>query len=119
MLICLKIMDEQGELDQREVRFMMTGGTSVDLKRPNPTGEGGWMSDKIWASILQVSEEFEVFKGLDESIELYLDDWEKVYNLQQPQDEAHNWPSPFNNLSYIQQCIFLRIFRPDKVVPVI
>jgi dynein heavy chain len=38
MLICFKIMDEVGNLDQREVRFIMTGGTSVEMKRPNPTG---------------------------------------------------------------------------------
>jgi dynein heavy chain len=39
-LICLKIMDEvPGNLDQKEVRFLMTGGTSVDMKRPNPSGE--------------------------------------------------------------------------------
>ena len=63
MLICLKIMDEQGELDQREVRFMMTGGTSVEMKRPNPTGEGGWMTDKIWSSILQVCRRIRVLQG--------------------------------------------------------
>jgi len=119
MLICLKIMEEQGELDQREVRFMMTGGTSVEMKRPNPTGEGGWMTDKIWSSILQASEEFECFKGLDENVELYLDEWERVYNLQQPQAKDANWPAPFNNLTFIQQCMFLRIFRTDKVIPVI
>jgi len=53
MLMCLMIMgEEEGRLDQKEVRFMMTGGTSVDMPKPNPTGEGGWMTDKIWASIL-------------------------------------------------------------------
>jgi hypothetical protein len=53
MLMCLMIMaEEEGRLDQKEVRFMMTGSTSVDMEKPNPTGEGGWMSDKIWASVL-------------------------------------------------------------------
>lgn len=58
----------------------MTGGTSVDMPKPNPTGEGGWMTDKIWASILQISGEFEAFKGLDENIEKNLAHWEKIYN---------------------------------------
>lgn len=31
MLICFKIMDEVGVLDQREIRFIMTGGTSVEM----------------------------------------------------------------------------------------
>ena len=56
------------------------------MKRPNPTGEGGWMTDKTWASILQVSEEFEAMRGLDENFEKNLGIWEKIYNLAQPQE---------------------------------
>lgn len=53
-LICLQIMNEppNDNLDQAEVRFIMTGGTKLDMKRPNPAGEGGWMTNKIWASLL-------------------------------------------------------------------
>lgn len=52
------------------------------MKRPNPTGEGGWMSNKIWASILQIEDEFPAgFKGLSENFENNLDEWERVYNL--------------------------------------
>jgi len=39
-------------LDPKEVRFLMTGGTKVEMAKPNPTGEEGWVSDKMWASIL-------------------------------------------------------------------
>jgi hypothetical protein len=39
-------------LDPKEIRFLMTGGTKVDMPKPNPTGEEGWVSDKMWASIL-------------------------------------------------------------------
>jgi hypothetical protein len=28
-------------------------------------------------------------------------------------------PAPFNNLTLMQLAVFLRIFRPDKVIPVI
>jgi dynein heavy chain, axonemal len=52
-LILLKIQDEiPGNLDPKEVRFLMTGGTSVDMARSNPTGEEGWLTDKTWASVL-------------------------------------------------------------------
>ena len=52
-MMCLKIMYEvDGVLEPAEVRFLMTGGTRVEMLRPNPTGEDGWMSDKMWASIL-------------------------------------------------------------------
>jgi len=84
-LICLKIMDEiPDSLDQTEVRFVMTGGTRVAMRKPNPTGEGGWLTDKVWASILQVSDEFEAFKGLDENFEKNIKEWERIYNLQKP-----------------------------------
>lgn len=119
-LLCLKIMDEtEGALNHREVRFLMQGGTRVEMKRPNPTGEEGWITDKTWASILQISEEFECFKGFDENIEINLSHWERIYNSMNPQDEVHNWPEPFNELSLIRQGMLLRILRPDKVIPII
>jgi dynein heavy chain len=37
-LMCLKIMDEYGQLDNTEVRFLMTGATAIDFDRPNPAG---------------------------------------------------------------------------------
>jgi len=87
-LICLKIMYERKEpdqlLDDKEVRFIMTGGTSVEMARPNPTGEQGWVTNKMWASILQISRDFAAFKGLDTNIEKNLPQWEQVYNSQNP-----------------------------------
>ena len=102
LLMCIKIMDEYNEIDHAEVRFMMTGGTKVDLTKPNPTGEGGWMTDKTWTSILQLSEEFPAFKGLDDNVIKNLKEWERIYNLQKPQSKKANWPAPFNELTYIQ-----------------
>jgi dynein heavy chain len=51
-LICLKIMDENENLNHNEARFIMQGGTRVEMRTPNPTGEEGWMTDKTWATIL-------------------------------------------------------------------
>jgi len=102
-LICLKIMEEvPGALDQREVRFLMTGGSRVEMKRPNPAGEDAWLTDKTWASILQISDEFEEFKGLDESFEKNGKDWERIYNLQKPQSKKANWPAPYNELTLLR-----------------
>ena len=41
-------------------------------------------SDKFPVSILQMTDEFEAFKGLDENIEKNLNEWERIYNLQKP-----------------------------------
>jgi len=81
-LIYLKIQDEiPGNIDQKEVRFLMTGGTSVEMSKPNPTGDEGWLTDKTWASVLQISSMFPDFKGLDESFERDNKEWERIYNL--------------------------------------
>ena len=62
----------------------MTGGTKVEMSKPNPSGEKGWLTDTTWAAILQISEEFEEFKGLDTSFEKDNKEWERIYNLQKP-----------------------------------
>lgn len=42
-LLCIKIMEERGELSNPEARFLMAGPTAVSAPRPNPTGEKGWL----------------------------------------------------------------------------
>jgi hypothetical protein len=53
--MCLKIMEENKELDSIEARFLMTGATQVEIDSPNPTGDGGWLSDRQWAAIQEMS----------------------------------------------------------------
>jgi hypothetical protein len=45
---------------------LMAGATQVEMTKPNPTGEGGWLSDKAWLSIMEMSTRFESFKGFDD-----------------------------------------------------
>ena len=79
--MCLKIMDEllletpQGGLNLAELRFLMAGATQVDMIKPNPTGEGGWLSDKAWLSIMEMSTKFPNFKGFDDDFIKHLDKW--------------------------------------------
>ena len=126
MLMLFKIIEKTVDdpskilLDARDVRFMMVGGSRVEMSRPNPTGEGGWMTDKMWASILQISEEFDVFKDLASNVERNLDEWERIYNLQQPQETKEaKWPAPYGDMPLLKIAMFLRVFRPDKVIPII
>ena len=118
-LMCLKIMDENKELEAKEERFLMTGATSIEMSRPNPTGNSGWLSDKQWASILQLSNEIEAFKGFDTDFELLLNDWERVYNSQIPHKGKEVWPGVWNELNLFRRLVVLRILRPDKVIPAI
>jgi dynein heavy chain len=66
-----------------------------------------------------MSREYEAFKGLDTNFETNIDEWERVYNLQKPQSKKANWPAPFNELNIIRKTMLLRIFRPDKIIPMI
>lgn len=79
-LMCMKIMEEKECLNPVEVRFLMTGATSIDFDRPNPTGNNGWLSDKSWASIIEMSKILPNFHGFDKDFEKYIHDWERVYN---------------------------------------
>ena len=115
-LICMKIMEEQCVLDTIEARFLMTGATSIDMERPNPTGENGWLSDKSWASILQLGRELPSFAGFDKDFEKYVADWERIYNSLKPQSLKDPWPGQWQDLTLFRRIIVLRIIRPDKVV---
>jgi hypothetical protein len=65
-------MEENKVLDPLEERFLMTGPTAVDFERPNPTGKNGWLSDKAWASILELSSILKTFAGFDKDFEKHL-----------------------------------------------
>lgn len=91
-LMCMKIMEEQQLLDPIEARFLMTGATSIEMDRPNPAGENAWLSDKAWASILELGRVIPAFNGFDRDFEKYLSDWERVYNSLKPQSLKETWP---------------------------
>lgn len=118
-LMCMKIMEEQGNLDVTEARFLMTGATSVEMERPNPTGENGWLSDKAWASFLEMSRVLPEFKGFDLDFEKYLSDWERIYNSLKPQSLKDPWPGRWQELSLFRRILVIRILRSDKVIPAI
>lgn len=124
MLLCLKIMDELAEdgLNIAELRFLMAGATQVEMTKPNPTGEGGWLTDKAWLTILEMSSRFESFKGFDDEFVKNLSHWEKIYNSPSPQSFKENpWPNPWGNENalLLKKTIIMRAIRPDKVIPMI
>jgi len=97
----------------------MTGATSVDMARPNPTGQGGWLTDKAWISILEMSRNIPAFNGFDKDFEKNLSDWERVYNSPKPQSLKEIWPGNWQDLTLFRRLLVLRILRPDKIIPAI
>jgi hypothetical protein len=94
----------------------MAGATQVDMTRPNPTGEGGWLTNKSWLSFLEMSSKFAQFKGFDIDFERNLGLWEKIYNSPNPQSLDNPWPGKWNELKILDRTIIISILRPDKVV---
>lgn len=122
-LLCLKIMDEnmkeEGGLPISEVRFFMAGATQVDLTKPNPSGENGWLPNKAWLAFLEMSGKFEIFKGFDDDFAKELATWETIYNSQKPQSGKLVWPGKWNSISLLHKTIVISILRADKVVPML
>ena len=119
-LICLKIMDETmketGGLDFPAVRFLMAGATQVELTRPNPTGEDGWLTNKSWLAFLEMSSKFSQFAGFDTDFEKNVSAWEKIYNSLEPHSYDNPWPGKWNDRPILDRTIIISILRPDKVV---
>ena len=117
-LMCLKVMDERDEMDQLENRFMLTGGTSVESKVPNPAPH--WLLDKAWCTIEEMSEKIPHFKGFDKDFQENIKMWEKIYNSPKPHktDEV-DWPEKWSEDSNFHRIMILRIIRPDKIVAAI
>jgi len=122
-LLCLKIMDEnmkeEGGLPIAEIRFFMAGSTQVELTKPNPTGESGWLLDKAWLSFLEMSSRFEIFKGFDDDFATHIEKWEEIYNNIKPQSGKLIWPGKWKDLSLLHKTIVMSILRTDKVIPMI
>jgi len=125
-LITLKIMPEEKRPDVEkrpdidELRFLMTGGTSTSLLRPNPTqaGDGStWLSDKEWAALLEIGT-LKAFTGFDSDFERLVSEWKTVWEAAEPMEAP--WPNGWHEkLNQFQRIMTMRIIRPDKVVQAI
>lgn len=90
------------------------------MTKPNPTGEGGWLTDKSWLNILEMTSKFQSFEGFDDDFVKNLSTWEAIYNSPNPQSfKQHPWPGKWNDLRLLQKTMVMRALRPDKVIPMI
>ena len=114
-----EVLQEQGGLNFAEVRFLMAGATQVELTKPNPTGDNGWLSNKAWLAMLEMSSKFKSFNGFDSDFEKYLTKWEAIYNSSNPHALENTWPGKWQDITLLQRTIIISILRPDKVVNMI
>lgn len=110
------LMKGRGELDDTEWRFLLTGGVGATPSKPNPAPQ--WMSDKIWGELMRASATLTSFKGFDDAVAQNLEPWKELYD--HPQPHTHKLVEPYlSTMNALQKLIVVRIFRPDKVVPMV
>eukprot|EP00002_Diphylleia_rotans_P015940 TRINITY_DN308_c0_g1_i6.p1 TRINITY_DN308_c0_g1~~TRINITY_DN308_c0_g1_i6.p1 ORF type:complete len:4231 (+),score=876.63 TRINITY_DN308_c0_g1_i6:183-12875(+) len=115
--LCIAILMSRKEIDPVEFRFLLTGGLALDShgKKPNPAP--GWISEKAWTDVFELSK-LPSFSELPDDIIANLQDWKTYY--QAPEPQSRNLPGKWDRiLSPFQKMLILRSFRADKILPAI
>lgn len=108
--LCTKMMVSVGDLDAKELDFLLTGGVNVKNPLTNPSR---WLSDKSWNEICRANE-LKSFLGFRDSFVSNLNEWQSFYDSNEP--EKRELPVPWNKkLNLFQKLIVIRLIRPDKI----
>ena len=79
--LCCKLIEFDGNLDMVEYRFFLTGGISLGEE---PEGKpAAWITDKTWAEFNRMAK-LKGFKGFLNEFTEKLDEWEEIYDDQNP-----------------------------------
>ncbi|XP_041458176.1 dynein heavy chain 3, axonemal-like isoform X7 [Lytechinus variegatus] len=114
-ILCIGIAKGRGEIDDREWRFLLTGGIALENPFPNPAPT--WLSDKSWAEVVRVSQ-LDAFDDFMLNFRSNISEWKKLYDS--PSPHTDKIPEPWElSLNEIEKLIVLRMIRPDKVVPAV
>lgn len=99
----------------------MIGGSAVLSPKANP-GKG-WLADRAWAQICEISVPGSNFEGFDDDFTLRIDAWKEWYEqvmptqFPYPGEWGKNSKEPSENkLTLVQKLIILRILRIDKII---
>ncbi|XP_030856161.1 dynein heavy chain 3, axonemal-like [Strongylocentrotus purpuratus] len=114
-ILCIGIAKGRGEIDDREWRFLLTGGVALENPFPNPAPN--WLSDKSWAEVVRVSQ-LDAFDDFMLNFRSNILEWKKLYDS--PSPHTDKIPEPWDlSLNEMEKLIVLRIIRPDKMVPAV
>jgi len=113
----LRIMAQEKRVKPVEIRFLCVGGTKIESDEPNPVGEGGWLTNKMWCVIEEATAELEEFRGWSEEFKQHLDEWKEIALKEKPY-EVEEWPGEIaKKLTLFQKIIVCNILTPDKIIP--
>lgn len=114
MLLTFKLLDMDGQMNQADLRFLLTGG--VSLGEQIPECPASWMSAQKWGEMCRACN-LDSMRGFlthfkSEANKTYKD----LYDMNDP--SLFEWPLQANSiLSDFTKLIIIRIIKPDKLVP--
>ncbi|XP_004676628.1 PREDICTED: dynein heavy chain 1, axonemal [Condylura cristata] len=109
-LLCVRIMMNEGKIDQSEWRYLLSGG-SIQTMTENPAPD--WLSDRAWRDILALSN-LPAFSSLTSDFVKHLSEFQAIFDSPEP----HREPLPGiwdQYLDQFQRLLILRCLRGDKV----
>ena len=111
-LLTIKILQNRGVIDGAEWRYLLTGATSSEARKPNPGPE--WLTEKAWLEVLDVSL-LPAFAGFEDHFIAHVPHYKAMFDSNDTQDMplAAPWDE---KLASFQKLLFLRCLRPDKVI---
>eukprot|EP01052_Picozoa_sp_SAG31_P011054 SAG31_NODE_617_length_13514_cov_13.659858_2_plen_4275_part_00 len=116
-LLCMRILEGEGEVDMVLYRYMLTGAIAgrPDDAPDNPAKE--WLTEKSWTELLAMADNIG-FDGFIESFSENSASWHSYFESKTPSSELlpGEWQGKLNAL---QRLAVLRCLRPDAVVPAV
>ncbi|PAA47942.1 hypothetical protein BOX15_Mlig003862g8 [Macrostomum lignano] len=113
--LCTNLVIARGELDEKELLFLLTGGVGLENKLPNP--DPSWLSEKSWDEICRMSD-LPAFKGFRQHFCDHISEWKQFYESKDPHEAT--LPDPWHTkLDEFKRIIVVRCIRPDKIIPMV
>ncbi|CAH1393775.1 unnamed protein product [Nezara viridula] len=114
-MFTISTMQALGELQTEELNFLLTGG--ISLANPLPNIAEHWLPKSSWDEICRV-DTLDAFREFLDHFKKNLEQWHNFYELGAP--AFNDIPYPWNiQLTLFQKLIVFRIFRPDRLIPMI
>ncbi|EFC37691.1 hypothetical protein NAEGRDRAFT_81845 [Naegleria gruberi] len=117
LLLCIQLMRKKSLIDHEELKFLLTGTSSVVNSDETTRKLPEWITQNMYNELCQIDGMSSVFKNFKQEFFNHLEAWKKVYDSSKPNEEPY--PDKWNNLSILQKMMVLRIIRPDKLLPAV
>ena len=112
LLLTIKILQNEGQIDPVEWRFLLAGAMSTGTSMPNPASE--WLTEESWVEILNLSNQCKNFDGFAQDFAMNIDLYKNLFEA----SDAHKQPfsEKYKDLSSFQRLCVLRCLRADKLL---